>query len=90
MKFILDEEEYDDLVPSFKLKKAYEAIKKLRQMVVGHRCIHAEPKLNVSHYRDCSECPLSHLTWGELIDRSERPKRDLSMTMCCLDRRYSK
>lgn len=84
MQYLLTEEEYANLQPIEVGKKAEEAVKYIREMLIGDNCVHSGKPGNW-HY--CDVCPLSHIGGNRKEDI--RPDYKISKVLCNLSREYS-
>lgn len=84
MQYILTEEEINNLVPMSRLAASREAIKAMREMIVGDRCIHSRAG-QLGQFIYCEQCPLDDMN----DDLPNPPTAAISAEMCDLHREYS-
>lgn len=80
MKYLLDEKEYRELVPDYKLIEADKALELAREMISNK----TEEQCRRGY---CDTCPLSDIGGKE---NEIRPTRAISRQICKLQRNYPK
>jgi len=89
MKYLLSQEEIDNLVPERDLLIMKKALEWAR-LRLAPRCPHLpSPEPGSRPYFHCSECPISHIGLATLKQISS-PPRGISEVLCPLKREYPK